>query len=241
MKIDIFGSCVTRDPFSFVENEYVIENYFARSSLVSLYSRPLNIKKDGIELDSEFQKKQVYNDLHKIFRRHIQKESDNVLIIDFIDERLDVLKFYDTFITRSMEYVNSNLPRILNTTLFEKSEDFFSSWEASALSFTQELKKYHKGIIILHKAYWKEQYIDKNGDILNFENDQDIKKNNSYLKRMYTFIERNLAERVHCIELDSYKCDANHKWGLSNFHYEEQYYIDFISSLNSILKKHLDE
>lgn len=72
-------------------------------------------------------------------------------------------------------------------------------------------------MIILHKAYWKEQYIDKNGDILNFENGQDIKKNNAYLKRMYTFIERNLAERIHCIELDSYKCDANHKWGCLTF------------------------
>ncbi|PFE67407.1 hypothetical protein CN316_20615, partial [Bacillus cereus] len=60
--IDILGSCVTRDAFKYDgEDVFRINQYYARSSLVSLYSKPVNVALNDINLESNFQKRMVYN------------------------------------------------------------------------------------------------------------------------------------------------------------------------------------
>jgi len=58
-KIDILGSCVTRDAFEYAnaKDDYIIDQYFARSSLISIVAPPIDINKESIELDSAFQQK----------------------------------------------------------------------------------------------------------------------------------------------------------------------------------------
>lgn len=108
-------------PFEFSQlSEYKPARYFARSSLISIYSPSLDIKQEGINLKSQFQQKTVFSDLNKVFRDHIKESKSSLLIIDLIDERFDILKYRDSYMTYSEEYKNSNLPSILNTTTLKR-------------------------------------------------------------------------------------------------------------------------
>jgi hypothetical protein len=235
-QIDILGSCVTRDAFEFpMASDYTPAPYFARSSLISIYSPSLEIKKEGIILKSQFQQKTVFNDLNKVFRQHINNSTSHFLIIDFIDERFDILKYKDSYLTNSDEYKNSNLPTILNTTTLEKNQEYFKLWELAALRFVQDLKIRQPKSVILHKAFWCKKYIDKDGNIQSFPNQERIDLNNKRLERMYAFVERNLPGILKSIHLrGEYLSDINHRWGLSPFHYESKYYEDFIKELKAI-------
>jgi hypothetical protein len=64
MNVTIFGSCVTRDIFDFVEENESVYRYFARSSVVSVVSKPIKINLEEINLKSSFQKRIVYYDLN---------------------------------------------------------------------------------------------------------------------------------------------------------------------------------
>lgn len=236
-QIDILGSCVTRDAFEFPEAaDYTPAPYFARSSLISIYSPSLKIKKEGILLKSQFQQKTLYNDLNKVFRNHIIKSKSHFLIIDFIDERFDILKYKDSYLTKSDEFKNSNLPSILDTTLVEKNQEYFNLWEMAALQFIQELRGVRNPkSVILHKAFWCKKYFDENGEVRDFPDQERIDLNNKRLERMYAFVERNLPGILKSIYLKGgYLSDINHRWGLSPFHYENRYYEDFIKELNTI-------
>lgn len=235
-RVDILGSCVTRDAFEYSNaKEYVPVPYFARSSLISVISSPIDILKEGIELESAFQQKTVHNDLNKIFLTHIATSDSLFLLIDLIDERFDVLRYRDTYLTCSDEYKRSNLPKILKTEALEKNEDYYRMWEDAAKIFIEQIRHRKPKSVILHRAFWKKKYRDIDGTVKEFPDQEKIDKNNRILERMYSFIESISGDLLVSIQLsDDYVSDSNHRWGLSPFHYEDRYYVDFIERVKKI-------
>jgi hypothetical protein len=231
MKIDILGSCVTRDVFNFTD-KFKIQSYFARTSLASIYSKPINISLDDFELPSAFQKKMVFNDLTKYFRKYIKSTKADFLIIDFIDERFGILKHNDSFITASAEYNKSNLNQILKPTRLTPSQKLLV-WEKSALEFIEEVKNYYTPQkIILHKCFYKEKFKSKYGEIVKFEQSYDYQ--NELLSRYYNFFEEKFTG-INVIELDKqFLASETHRWGLTPYHYEDEYYIQFINELKKL-------
>ena len=197
--IDILGSCVTRDAFAFVENDYEISRYNPRSSLISLYSPPLKIKKEGINLKSEYQQRLVYNDFSKEFRRHLKNTNAETIIIDLIDERLGVLKTNGTYITNSEELKNSTLKRVLDYELLPFDSDYIKLWELSALQFIHDIRDSNYKHTVLHKSYYVNQYIDSNGLTKEFTNPERVKKikqRNEFLHQLYNFLEINIENII---------------------------------------------
>ncbi|NGY85900.1 hypothetical protein F6Y05_09220 [Bacillus megaterium] len=126
---------MTRDALEFTENsQYSLEMYFARSSLISLYSTKVKIKRADIQLASNFQRKMVYYDLIKYFPRYIKETEADYLLIDFIDERMKVLQKNGSYVTRSNEFVHSNVNEQIQ---YEASalnkEEINELWKKSAL------------------------------------------------------------------------------------------------------------
>ncbi|WP_240519117.1 DUF6270 domain-containing protein [Bacillus cereus] len=231
--IDILGSCVTRDAFRYdEENIFKINKYYARSSLVSIYSEPIKITLKDINLESQFQKRMVYSDLTKDFRKYVKNQVADYFLIDFIDERLSVLKNGDSYFTRSNEFVKAKINlkgNVLN------SVEKMSEWKESAQLFSEELRKhFNLDQIILHKAYWKESYIDKDGEVRAF-NDDTIAQNNEKLMQYYSLIEENL-KGIKTIEVEELISSEIHIWGLSPFHYQDEYYKEFINQLKVLTK-----
>ncbi|MCM3443783.1 DUF6270 domain-containing protein [Metabacillus halosaccharovorans] len=234
--IDILGSCVTRDSFGLVKHNYKLNSYFPRSSLVSLYSKPVEIKKEDIVIKSQYQQKLIFQDMTKQFPRYIKETESDVLIIDFIDERLGLLKINDTYITKSHEVNNSNVRKLFQTVPLNVDQHFMQMWKNSAMKLIEDINSRSYKHIIIHKSYWKKTYINKDGEKCMFnekERLEKIKFNNRMLAEMYSFIEENLPY-VKTIEPDEFSADESHQWGLTPFHYELEYYKYFIKKLDEI-------
>ncbi|WP_186576748.1 DUF6270 domain-containing protein [Aquibacillus kalidii] len=234
--IDIFGSCVTRDAFSFIQNEYKINNYFARCSLISLYSMPFHINIEEIKLKSKFQQRILYYDLSNYFRSYLQETNSDYLIIDLIDERLGVQKYEDKYITNSTELNRSNLLELYNTEICKIDSNYIKCWENSARHFIDDLKKSPYKKIFLHKSLYVNTYLNKDNIKVAFDNknQESAVKNNGMLRHMYNFLENNYPNLIK-IEPTGFSADANHKWGLSPFHYEVDYYKTFMDKLNQFI------
>lgn len=231
IKVDIFGSCVTRDVFKYNGGEnFKINSYFARSSIVSIYSKPLKVSLDEINLPSAFQKRMVYWDCNKYFPKFIKSTDANFLIIDFIDERIRLLKTNSSIITRSTEFVKSGL-NFKGTIL--SNEEKLELFRSSINKFIEDVKNaYQAENIILHEAYFKSEYINKNKERVKFV-DPEIEIQNALLKEYYQALKENIPE-LKVIKLDKYISDENHEWGLTPFHYEHDYYQDFLNQLTSL-------
>lgn len=234
--VDILGSCVTRDAFAFTEHDYTINSYYPRSSLISIYSSPINIKKEGITLNSEYMQRLIFWDMTKEFFNYIKTSTSDILIIDFMDERLGVLEVQNTYITHSDELKQSQIKQLFETKALDFDEDYFEKWEISALRFIHDIKKRPYKKIIMHKAFYMDTYITKEGikqPITDSELVNRIKVRNELLSRMYNFIERNMSN-LEVIQPTGFSADEKHKWGFQPFHYEFGYYESLMNNLKSL-------
>ncbi|MPM58181.1 hypothetical protein SDC9_105010 [bioreactor metagenome] len=270
IKIDIIGSCVTRDAFEFTKymllnNKYSINNYISKTSIISLTSNIID--KVGCDISNTkmtaWEKRQVEYDLNKAWINILKKSDSDIIIIDLIDERYDICSINGTYFTKSnlfnkLKFKSDNNIEIKN----RFSEDVYNLWFKSVESYIYELKKLKKKVLV-HKALWKNEYVNNNinkslskniylnniayslyyGNIFDFRNkirkfnnitQVKIEKNNKILNEYYNVF--TLEKDFQIIEiLKDFKCDKGHKWGLAPFHYESDYYVEFIKILDRIV------
>jgi hypothetical protein len=246
MEIIILGSCVTRDAFN---NDIVVNlntfisvrRLFARTSFISLNSPPLDIDVSEITNISPFESRYVLDDVNKEFFNYIKSRncSDNYLVLDFIDERMDVMQINQHFITLSEEFLRSGLSARFNGARFPRLEFSTTSlWKSSCLSFIETIKNiFPPQRVILHRAFWNESY--RNGEsVEHFPARDQIANYNNLLEEYYHFFETSFPD-IGIVDLSQkgYISDKNHKWGLQPFHYEMDYYTDFLRSLENIFNK----
>lgn len=268
VKVDIIGSCVTRDAFEILKelktnNCYVVNNYISKVSIISLVSRKLKFKyKINSKKISTWENRQVQYDLQKNWIEVLRKSDSDVIIVDLIDERYDLYKIQDSYITKSNIIKNAKFKPV-NGVKFQvikrNYKESISLWEESLDIFINELKQLNKPII-LHKAYWKKEYINNKVNksinkkfyikniIYSFYYKSLIKKTtfnnrfirmaniqNDLLDHYYNKIEE--YKGINSILIKSnYKADNGHRWGLAPFHYEKQYYIEFINMFDMLFK-----
>lgn len=116
VNITVLGSCDSRDIFRLSEeynmnNIYNIKDYYARSSIISLVSNSIKLSDEQVNLTSNFKKRCVLRDFNKDFIINIEsiaRESD-FIIIDFMEERFDLLRIEDKYITRNWEVREAGL------------------------------------------------------------------------------------------------------------------------------------
>ena len=255
--ISIFGSCTSRDIFEFDKaNRFCIKAYIARQSIISSLAAPVNLDFSAISLRSNFQKRQVINDLKKTTFDILNSSHSKYLIIDLIDERFHLLKANGSIITLSNEFSESGL---MNNNFIECEIFKISNWkifkhrkgilgysymfdnkllEWYIYQFCQKiLSIYDAENIIIHRAIMADQYISKTGAITHFPKHY-LKYNkliNEKLNYMYDYLGK-FMPNAHIINKGSkYYADENHKWGLAPMHYCDQYYIDVLFQINEIL------
>ena len=78
IKINIFGSCVSRDIFRYDKNKtFTTPIYIARSSICSnLQRQSWDVKNEDISLTSPFQREAVVRDLNKCVLSDLKKENN---------------------------------------------------------------------------------------------------------------------------------------------------------------------
>lgn len=107
-RVIILGSCVSRDCMEFISSQdWELILYTARTKIVSQLSPSYNVEEDEVCLSSSFQKKVVLNDLNKNQFKIMASIRPDFCIIDFIDERFNLIKYAGSFLTKSNELVSS--------------------------------------------------------------------------------------------------------------------------------------
>lgn len=243
--IVILGSCVARDSME-INNEIsplklnVLE-YIGRNSIASLDSKPVEYPAGLESLPSAFLTKCITYDLQKKTTEHLVSAltKDRILLLDFMDERFDLIETKNSFITNSWDYRETVLCKTYIVP--DLTHKFYSQfkldlWKAN---FTRLLEKIGKvaslqNIIIFAPPMTRIFYREK--DVVAFD---ELKyKTNEYnemLDCMKFYIECNHPD-IKLIEPLPWMmfCDYRHKWGGHPYHYNNYLYMYF----SGIVKRH---
>ena len=91
MKINIFGSCYSRELFNY-STKYEVNCYVLQQSLFTLFANPLPIKlEDAKSVDNTaFMNRMMFYEFNKLGLKNILKNESEKLVIDFADCRYDI-------------------------------------------------------------------------------------------------------------------------------------------------------
>jgi hypothetical protein len=240
ISVDIFGSCVSRDCFSLIDqNVLTVGQYIARQSFLSSIEKPIELpcSIEDIKLSSEFQKRTMVCDLQKTAFEKLGGGDEKFpwLVLDFIDERFQIGRIQNSLFTRSMEFLNSGIfPNYETVEYGWSSEKCALQLDGEPVDerfsrFAERLDAlYPNEHIILHAATFVDYYIDRStGQILRFD-DSVLRTNeaqNEKLHALFALSKRYLNNLSACLDYtNDYCADTSHQWGLAPCHYQPEYY-----------------
>ena len=97
----------------------------------------------------------------------------NYILIDFIDERLDLMKYNNCINTLSDELRTSNFLDFFNVDQISKFSLEKSFWKKSMREYLEKLLKiYDEENIIIHETFFVDSYLTNNGNIKSFPEHQ---------------------------------------------------------------------
>ncbi len=236
MKIDTWGSCVTRDALGFLDN-CTIGYFSSRQSIISACSLPPDyniINRINISSNAcDFQRRVITEDIDKSSIEKMQSSNcENILIIDLTEERSPLLQNNKSYITLSEDSKNfSNVNKLFDKKILPFSNEHIDLFKKNIGNFSREIsytidksnKKRIRKNIIIHRAFCSE---------INLE----CKNYNEVLKLFYDLLSENIQNSIS-IEVPKYFRISSplHKWGPYYLHFIDEYYIEFIK----ILKKNI--
>ena len=244
-KIDIFGSCVSRDVFNFCHESSLKDGaYIARTSLFSLFYTPLAYDDVNIDLSSNFQKRMAENDMFKTTFSKLKLSDSSYILVDFVDSvRFRLAKIGNTYVTYSHEFEKgTNSKKIPLFTI--NSDNSFDGKDLSffMMKFCTELKKiYTENRIILHRVRWCDHCRKTiTGEIVDFSV-PTIKENKIYNHRIMCFEDCFLKycsqSKVIDLNNSNFVADEKHVWGLLQIHYENGYYETAARELENLISE----
>lgn len=232
-KIAIIGSCVSRDILNIENsNKYFLPcEYIPRSSLASWFSSQPFDDNYTEKLQSDFQRRVVRTDILKQQIKKLTDANADIILIDLIDERFDLIKTDSGLCTLSDELRSTGVLRNLQcNTIRSGSNEFISLWiEGWKKMLHFFINKQNIKNVYLNKVYWANQ--TKSGE--NFISTKErIESQNRFLDKLYDVIKAYLPER-QIIEFnrDIFIGADEHRWGKSPFHYVESYYATAFEEL----------
>jgi hypothetical protein len=244
-KIDIFGSCVSRDVFNFCHESSLKDGtYITRTSLFSLFYTPLAYNDVNIDLSSNFLKRLVENDMFKTTFSKLKLSDSSYILVDFVDSvRFRLAKIGSTYVTYSSEFEKgTNSKKFPLFTI--NSDNSFDDKDLSffIMKFCTELKKiYAENRIILHRVRWCDHCRKtKTGEIVDFSV-PTIKENKIYNHRIMCFEDCFLKycsqSKILDLNNQNFVADEKHVWGLLPIHYENGYYETAARELENLISE----
>lgn len=233
MQIDIFGSCISRDPFEFESNEHTVGKYFARSSLLSVVNDKKFDKQIEFDLGSNFRNRCLTDDLQKVFKEHVNITTSKVLVVDLIQERYGVNMYEGGFYTYSHEHRVAKLPKgeIIR---YDNHLDLFRE---NIDKIKEILSSYD--MVILHEANLCPIYYNEDGEVEKLainETDEYFMKNSSKYYELF----KEVIPNTFTLKIDGLIGTKEHKWGPGKAHYQSEYHEIFNQGLDYIIKNNDD-
>lgn len=230
LKIFIYGSCVSRDPFE-LDSSLSLEQYSARSSLASAFAKEPLAWQEIVDLHaipSPFQRQMVGSDLGKTLARDLAATTADAVVLDFIDERMNTIEFGGSVITDSPELASSGFaagdyPR------FEPWSE--CGWNMRLNGIQRIFELVSPDRIIVNRAYWATH--DDMG--IDFENQAWIEKNNALLRRLYDEFARTPGVRFVDYPIALLVASSKHHFGRQPFHFGPSFNRHFLKVLTALV------
>lgn len=244
IKFGILGSYNSRASLQklTLNTDNKIEWHFSNSSIISLLSSPLSIQRKDLEVGNIFKGDALYWDLSKYFIINTKELLDKVdyLIIDLIEERHDIIKYKESFITKTDTFDESGLSsKLENTTVIKRLDsESFRLWKDICLNFTDYVLRYiNPNKIILNEIYLSEIYND-GGSSYYFADIDSIREINHILAEYYEYFLKNY-KGVNIISLNKKDniCDRFHSYGCHPYHLNDDAYKLLADQIFDIVEK----
>ena len=251
-KVAIVGSCITRDLWPIVGAEPSDLLYISRTSLPSLFARQL----ESVETAQEppqglgvFTHRAMVNDLKKRALAALIAHRPTHIIFDFIDERLDLLCVGGTIVTHSWELDVSGYmdqPAFAGATTISRTSsacDLLWLQAADEMAAFIQSTPLRDATLIVHEAQWATRYRDEAHEVRDFADEVEIfqgkpaaiAEHNAMLDRYQPAFRARLPQAVSVAAApDLHLASAQHRWGLSPFHYVDDYYREVWSGLKAL-------
>lgn len=102
----IYGSCVSRDTFKSLPDDYRLLTYVARQSAISAGAPAAGVRQRLRDLPSAFQNRMVAGDVRGDLHDVLDRRADDVdlVLVDLIDERGGVIAIGGGFVTKLSEF-----------------------------------------------------------------------------------------------------------------------------------------
>ena len=224
----IYGSCVSRDTFEFLGDDFHLNAYVARQSMISAGTSARSVISRLSPIESPFQRRMVEGDLNGNLYRVLDYQSEKVelLVIDLVDERGGVIDMGSgRFASKLAEFWSSGgreASSEMNQIQFG-SDEHFEHWTMGAQRFVGELLRLEmleRAVVI--KAPWAELTdADELFDVPQWM--MPPATANALYARYFDYLE-GLGLRM--IELPEHlaRTSETHQWGISPYHFTEAAY-----------------
>lgn len=219
---DVFGGCTSRDLFNYPNTPGKVNEYFARTSLVSQYTSKIpSLQKVDIQITNGFRKSTVLGDFTKRMFEYFRSGTakGDYFVMDLLVERLPILQYEGGYVTNSLEFKQAKL-EVPGAVAIDKTEHL-RLFESIVPVFVEDLSVYKK--VFLNRSLFLNTYLDKDNNLTHFKNTHYIERMNAVLLPLYDCLEKTIPN-LEVFDLQDIHAWEGHRWGLSAYHYEDRYY-----------------
>lgn len=258
LKVAVVGVCVSRDPFNSrfapeYKNWYEVVNTTFQMSIISLMSKSVDLSEEDLKdtCKKDAHRQNLRDEMCKKYIDELIQSSADYIVLDLYSEiRYGIIALKDTYLTnaqakiRQTEFYKQNKYDKIIMYHKDKKEymELFDRYFSEFINTIQE--NMPKAKIVLVKGRYAHSYIDDE-HIIRYMDAQKFSytdRENRHWKELNDYIEEKYNLESIDMTKREYFADPNYPFGFSPWHYEKQYYHDFIKELNSIcLKDMLDK
>ena len=234
MNLFIYGSCVSRDALNnpqFPKN-ICLNGYYSRTSFASQIMSPCSFSSVLNQDIPSFLRRMHAADCGKYILSEIQNADCDIILIDLIDTRFDLIEVGSgNFITATPEVYSSLSFDKRGRLIKSGSSEYIEKWKQGFDLFQTTLCKLGwVGKIRVNKVFWSAA---KTEERFNGISDEDISRANEMLDFLYQYISHVCPVKFYCYPKDFFASDPRHPWGYAPFHYIENLYKMTVSHLAS--------
>lgn len=252
IKIGVWGSCVTRDIFRSIFNNY--KEYFEiissleRVSLVSLVGEEHSIEFNDEDIQIyPLNKKNIFDseilrlDLSKNYLKTIGENIDYLIIDEFFEVYFGLIKINNNYITNNFwhyprtkfyETIDENNILSLNHNFLQ----YYALWKKNCDKFFDYFHKNFPDVkIILNKVKLSSKVLKSDGSYyVDEEFQREAEKYNPLLELLEYYLEKYHDVLVVDCTKDVFASE-NHIWGKSPFHLYDEFYRNAFEKILEII------
>lgn len=236
IRILIVGSCVSRDIFEFcAAPDFIIADYFARTSFASLGAPPTVDNALLGRIEGDFRRRMVLRDMDKSLFTTIQHSNFDLILLDLIDDRFDIVLRDGGALTLSEEYMGGAEPAdISGCRLPNTNPKRHELWRQGLSKFLHEIKaRGWENRLVVNRSFWALHQQD--GQPIARYRRNELRRQNLILTKFYGEIAAAMPQAAWLTyPTEILVADRGHKWGEAPFHFVQQVYESGISQLRQI-------